>query len=96
MCPNDNPEQALARKYLRAAIHDALAQLPASQRTLMKRHYFEGERFSHVANDIGISKSRAHRLHRAAMRSVARQLAKRGYSPKLREGTGPAQPAGQP
>jgi RNA polymerase sigma factor for flagellar operon FliA len=86
MCTAHDPEQALARKRVHAALRDVLTQLPALERTLLKRHYFGGERFSHVARDMGISKSRANRLHRAALDTAAQQLRELGYR----------QPVGQP
>ena len=38
-------EDALANAELRELVLDALAELPDDERTLIRRHYFEGERF---------------------------------------------------
>lgn len=71
---NDNPEDAVARAQLLAAVQSAIAELPADEATLVRRHYLEGERFDHVAQTLGLSKSWASRLHTRAMQRLAKRF----------------------
>ena len=64
-----SPEEAVAEAELRKMVIDALEELPAEERELVRRHYLEGERFDHVAASLGLSKSWGSRLH---TRAVAR------------------------
>jgi RNA polymerase sigma factor for flagellar operon FliA len=41
---------------------------------LVRRHYLQGERFDHVAQQLGLSKSWASRLHTRAIRRLSRRL----------------------
>jgi RNA polymerase sigma factor for flagellar operon FliA len=70
----DNPEQAVGRAQLLALVADAIGQLPADEAQLVRRHYLEGERFDHVAQSLGLSKSWASRLHTRAMQRLAKRL----------------------
>ncbi|HYQ15328.1 MAG TPA: sigma-70 family RNA polymerase sigma factor [Polyangiaceae bacterium] len=71
---SDNPEEAVARAELLAAVHDAIGELPSDEATLVRRHYVEGERFDHVARELGLSKSWASRLHTRAMQRLAKRF----------------------
>jgi len=42
---------------------------------LIRRHYLEGERFDHVAAELGLSKSWASRLHTRAIGRLTKRLA---------------------
>src|SRR6185369_4846690 len=70
----DNPEEAVSRVELLALVQDALAALPDDEATLVRRHYLEGERFDHVAQSLGLSKSWASRLHTRAMQRLSKRL----------------------
>lgn len=70
----DDPEQAVGRAQLLALVQDALTQLPDEEAQLVRRHYLEGERFDHVAQSLGLSKSWASRLHTRAMQRLAKKL----------------------
>jgi RNA polymerase sigma factor for flagellar operon FliA len=59
----ESPEEAVSRAQLLAAVEAAIAELPTDEATLVRRHYLEGERFDHVAQSLGLSKSWASRLH---------------------------------
>ena len=52
----------------------AIAALPDEEAQLVRRHYLEGERFDHVAQSLGLSKSWASRLHTRAMQRLAKRL----------------------
>lgn len=70
----DNPEEGLAREELRRDLRRAVLELPDRHRTLVERHYFDGERFDLIAADLGISKSWASRIHAQAMETLAAAL----------------------
>jgi RNA polymerase sigma factor for flagellar operon FliA len=67
-------EERLVREELRAAIHDAIEELPHAERTLLQRHYFDGVTFEQAASELGLSKSWASRLHARAVHTVVRSL----------------------
>jgi RNA polymerase sigma factor for flagellar operon FliA len=69
-----DPEARLSREQADAELHRAVAQLPARERALVTRHYFAGEAFDAIAQDLGISKSWASRLHAQAIRALAERL----------------------
>lgn len=68
------PEDEVAAARARTALTRALASLPDRQREILERHYFEDERFDHIADSMGISKSWASRLHGQAMVALAEAL----------------------
>jgi RNA polymerase sigma factor for flagellar operon FliA len=70
----DNPEDAVARAQLLALVQSAIEALPDEEAALVRRHYLEGERFDHVAQSLGLSKSWASRLHTRAMQRLAKRL----------------------
>jgi RNA polymerase sigma factor FliA len=72
--PADSPEEQVGRAQLLALIHSAIGDLPEQEGQLVRRHYLEGERFDHVAQSLGLSKSWASRLHTRAMQRLARRL----------------------
>lgn len=70
----DNPEEAVSRAQLLAAVESAINELPEEEAVLVRRHYLEGERFDHVAQALGLSKSWASRLHTRAMQRLAKRF----------------------
>lgn len=71
---SDNPEDAYSQAQLLAMVRAAIAELPHEEAELVRRHYLEGTRFDHVANELGLSKSWASRLHTRAMSRLAKRL----------------------
>lgn len=63
----ENPEALVLQHETMARLLGALASLPPRQRALLRGHYFEGRRLDHVAEELGISKSWASRLHTQAL-----------------------------
>jgi len=70
----DSPEDAVARAQLLRLVREAIVELPQEEAQLVQRHYLEGERFDHVAQSLGLSKSWASRLHTRAMQRLAKRL----------------------
>jgi len=69
-----SPEDAVARAELVGLVRDTIAGLPKEEAELVRRHYLEGERFDHVAQSLGLSKSWASRLHTRAMVKLTKRL----------------------
>jgi RNA polymerase sigma factor for flagellar operon FliA len=71
---HETPEEALANAELMAVVTKAIDALPENEAALVRRHYLEGERFDHVAKELGLSKSWASRLHTRAIRRLTEAL----------------------
>lgn len=74
VAPDQSPEEALARAELLHLVKAAVAELPQQEAELVRRHYFGGERFDAVAEELGLSKSWASRLHSRAMERLSKRL----------------------
>lgn len=72
-----NPEDALESAQLGQLLREGIQTLPADEAELVRRHYFEGERFDHVAKELGLSKSWASRLHTRAIGRLTKRLRQR-------------------
>ncbi len=68
------PEEAFARAELTANIRAAVADLPAEEAELVRRHYFMGENLDVAGQSLGISKSWASRLHARAIGRLSKRL----------------------
>lgn len=69
-----SPEEVVAERQLNAKLRTVVEELPERERELVERHYFGGERFDQVAEELGLSKSWASRLHQRAIARLARAL----------------------
>jgi RNA polymerase sigma factor for flagellar operon FliA len=67
-------DEQIERAETREQVVAALAELPEQERALVHRHYFEGERFDHVAAELGVSKSWASRMHTRAVARLTKRL----------------------
>ncbi len=67
-------DEQIERAETRQQVLEALEDLTEQERTLVRRHYFEGERFDHVASELGLSKSWASRLHTRAVGRLTKRL----------------------
>lgn len=72
-----DPEQQVERAELRAMLQQTLAAQPEAERTLLQRHYFDELTFEDTANELGLSRSWACRLHARALDNLARALKER-------------------
>ena len=70
----ESPEDAVSRAQLLTLVQEAITALPEEEAVLVRRHYLEGERFDHVAQSLGLSKSWASRLHTRAIQRLAKRL----------------------
>jgi len=72
--PALSPEEQVSRQQLRTLVSQHIEELSDQERTLIKRHYFDGDRFDHVAQEMGLSKSWASRLHTRAIKKLTKRL----------------------
>ncbi len=72
-----NPERAVGDRRNVERLRLAIAALPDPQRALIERHHFGGERFDHIAESLGLSKSWVSRLHSQAIAALAKALVTR-------------------
>ena len=70
----EDPEQSFGHAELVDLVRREIEQLPSDEATLVRRHYLEGERFDHVAAELGLSKSWASRLHTRAIGRLTKRL----------------------
>jgi RNA polymerase sigma factor FliA len=70
----EDPEQAALRAEQKRQLERAISQLPCEEAVLVRQHYLEGRRFDCVAEELGLSKSWASRLHRRAIARLAKML----------------------
>ncbi|HEV8245209.1 MAG TPA: sigma-70 family RNA polymerase sigma factor [Polyangiaceae bacterium] len=71
---SEDPEAAVTRAELISVVREAITELPHEEAELVRRHYLEGERFDHVAAELGLSKSWASRLHTRAIGRLTKKL----------------------
>ena len=65
--PGETPEAALLSREMKERVRAVVPSLPDRERQLIEGFYFQGRRFDHVAEELGISKSWASRLHHKAL-----------------------------
>jgi RNA polymerase sigma factor for flagellar operon FliA len=70
----ESPEDVVGKAEAAHKVRGAIGALPDRERALLERHYYGGEPFDVIAQDLGISKSWASRLHERAILSVQRTL----------------------
>ncbi|WP_394848356.1 sigma-70 family RNA polymerase sigma factor [Pendulispora brunnea] len=74
----ESPEEEFAHAELMNRVRDAISKRPENERTLLERHYFDGITFEQAAQEIGLSKSWASRLHARAIEAISRELKRTG------------------
>jgi RNA polymerase sigma factor FliA len=63
-------DEQLVQAEINVIVRREVDALPHEEAELVRRHYFEGERFDHVAQSLGLSKSWASRLHTRAVQRL--------------------------
>ncbi|MCC6647010.1 MAG: sigma-70 family RNA polymerase sigma factor [Polyangiaceae bacterium] len=74
---DETAETRLARQQTRAALRAALQSLEEPDRSLIDRHYFQGEDLFVLARELGYSPSWASRVHARAVKALGRALGPR-------------------
>lgn len=70
--------QSLAWKDMLRRVTDELETLPEREQTILRRHYLDGLEFERIADLLGLSKGRISQLHKAALHSLRKRLARAG------------------
>jgi len=70
----EDPEQATVRAEQKRDLERAISELPCEEAMLIRKHYLEGQRLDCVAEELGLSKSWASRLHRRAIERLTKLL----------------------
>jgi RNA polymerase sigma factor for flagellar operon FliA len=69
-----NPHAAVEQVELLTLIGSALEKLPARERELIRRHYFEQCEFRVIANELAVSPGRVSQLHAQALLRIRELL----------------------
>jgi RNA polymerase sigma factor for flagellar operon FliA len=69
-----DPQHALMVKRTSTKLRATVATLDEPARSLLERHYYDEQRIDQAADDLGLHKSTAHRIHKNAVRDLRRKL----------------------
>jgi RNA polymerase sigma factor FliA len=70
----DDPESVVARAELLELATRGIDELPQEEAELLRRHYLGGEQLLDVAQELGLSKSWASRIHTRALGRLTKRL----------------------
>ncbi len=74
----ESPEEQVSRAEVLSAIRAAITERPEAERRLLERHYFDDVTFERAAEELGLSKSWASRLHARAIEAIAKSMRRSG------------------
>jgi RNA polymerase sigma factor FliA len=83
---SSDPEEELMNAQFREEIASVIDGLPNEERELIRRHYFQDERFDSVAKDLKIAKSVACEWHSRAIKRLGKRLRRADYQREKRSG----------
>ncbi len=69
-----SPEVAYSHAQVLAKVRGAVAELAATERDVISRHYFGAEGMEHIARDMNVSKSWVSRIHTRAIARLTKRL----------------------
>lgn len=70
-----DPSELLEDRQEAHMLSEAIEQLPARERTIVRMHYFQGARFKDIGEVLGVSEPRVSQLHSRAMGQLKKILA---------------------
>lgn len=70
----DTPEQQASLSELSKLLRQGIETLPVEEAELVRRHYFDGDQFDRIAEQMGVSKSWASRLHTRAIKRLSKRV----------------------
>jgi len=70
----ENPEDAAAAAELYSLVRKAVAHLPHDERQIVERYYFGEKTIESSAEEVGIERTSASRLHMKAIATLGRTL----------------------
>jgi RNA polymerase sigma factor FliA len=71
---DENVEQTMLHTESQVAVRSALDSLPAEQRRLIQRHYFEGESVEDIAKDLGLSRQGVYSREKVIFKHLRERL----------------------
>lgn len=77
-CPQEPPDDMLQRARLRCWLAEAVHALPARERHMIEKCYFEDKTLVEAGAELGLSRSWSSRLHARAVDMLRRTLRERG------------------
>jgi RNA polymerase sigma factor for flagellar operon FliA len=69
-----NPYDATELRQMRERVRALVDELPARERDILRRHYYEQCEFQEIAADLGVTKGRVSQLHARALQRVREAL----------------------
>ena len=69
-----DPSELLGERQEARLLGEAIDQLPARERTIVRMHYFQGARFKDIGEVLGVSEPRISQLHSRAMGQLRKLL----------------------
>lgn len=69
-----NPYAGTELNQMRERVRTLVEQLPARERDILRRHYYEQREFQEIAADLGVTKGRVSQLHARALKRVREAL----------------------
>jgi len=69
-----DPSELLQDRQEAHRLGEAIDQLPARERTIVRMHYFQGARFKDIGEVLGVSEPRVSQLHTRAMGQLRKIL----------------------
>lgn len=72
---DDDPETTAVLDERAEMVREAVSRLPDRERSVVERHYFGGDRFKQIAQEMSVSPYAVSRAHKRAIDELERQLA---------------------
>ena len=69
-----NPYAGTELSQMRERVRTSVEQLPARERDILQRHYYEQREFQDIAAELGVTKGRVSQLHARALQRVREAL----------------------
>ena len=69
-----NPYAGTELSQMRERVRTSVEQLPARERDILQRHYYEQREFQEIAAELGVTKGRVSQLHARALQRVREAL----------------------
>lgn len=65
---------SIALRQWRDRLRDAVKSLPAQDREVLERHYFQQHSFSDIADELGLTRGRISQIHKGALERLRERL----------------------
>ncbi|HWN68660.1 MAG TPA: sigma factor-like helix-turn-helix DNA-binding protein, partial [Haliangium sp.] len=79
LSPDPLADAVLAEKHTRLFLAGVLHRLPARERSLLHKHYFEDKTMAEAGAELGLSRYQSCRMHARAVARLRENLAAEGF-----------------